>query len=387
MSVKASLLKGISEETVKSLIPIQTAPLEENPEVMFVRSEKLNEGELPKSLFAICRAGSGVDNIPVDWCTKNGIVVFNAPGANANAVAEWTLWAIITASRNFASALEFVKNNRYLSVEELEKTRGEYRGYEIRGKSIYVIGAGKIGSAVIRNCRALGMKVFAHDPWAKKENFSGATEVKKLEGVPECDFVTLHIAYTKKTAGLIGKKFFERMKNGTVLVNSARGEIVDRESLKDALKSDKISVYVTDFHNHELALLFPKSFVSLPHLGASTHEAEEGATETVAKQLLDFWNSGEIRNSVNFQAFLPEERRENTVRFVICNLNIPGIIHKVTGVFSEFGYNVCYDGHPHPKNNPAAYMIFDIDNPDRNLETAMQKISRIEGVTKIRLIK
>lgn len=395
--MKVAILNNIPSDGLTKTIPsFQEVGLEENPEAIFVRSENLKNKNLPGSIHAICRAGTGTDNVSLDWCNENGVVVFNAPGANTNSVKELVISVIIAASRNLFQARQYVHERHGEKREIIEGGRSKFMGSEIHGKSIYLVGAGKIGALVSEALQALGMKVFIYDPWAPEENFRGATKVEKFESVPECEFISIHCSPGKETEGLIGKEFLERVPRGIILINSARGEIVDREAIKEALVGGHVSTYISDFHDPNIATKFPgdsrvgKStgqFFSFPHLGASTHEAQERAFSMVAQQFLKFWQTGAIKNSVNFPTCTPSAVENGSRRLVVSNFNAPGAIGRITNVLGAHGHNISYMLDRSPRGSAVGYNVIDIDNPDENVGQAMEKISELKGVTKVRVIK
>lgn len=382
--MKIALLKGIKKSYVSDIITdFEEVSPNDKPDVLFLRSEKLKEFDVPESLFAICRAGSGTDNIPLDYCTKKGIVVFNAPGANANSVKEITIALLIASARNIPSILKYVDYRLGWSREAIEKNRAGFKGKEIYGKTLGIVGVGAIGSMVGQAAADLGMYVCGFDKYAPDKNFRRIRRAKNLEEVAGCDFISIHCALTNETAGILDKNFFSRVKPGTILLNFARPELVDNDALKAALANSRIAQYLSDFHDPDLRSNFP-GVTTLNHAGANTEEAEENAQVKVARQFLDFWTSGTVENSTNFENCKPEP--PTGCRFLIMNRNIPGMEHKIKGILAEAGHNICYSLDKSPADNPTGYNIIDIENESGLTGEAAKKISEIEGVLKVRTI-
>ncbi|MEK9179909.1 MAG: NAD(P)-dependent oxidoreductase [Patescibacteria group bacterium] len=382
--MKATLLAGVKKENLTGILPdLELVPLDQPPDVIFVRSDKF---DIPQSVFAICRAGSGTDNIDLARCNENGIVVFNASGANANAVKEWVDWGIKTAARKMHLVLEFVQAHRDKSRDELEKERSNFVGAEIAGKSIGVVGVGEVGRLVITSCLDDGMKVYAYDLFSKDKNFRGAQKVASIEELAHCDFISFHCSLTEKTRGLVNEAFLHKMKPGFILINTVRHELVDAQALAAALEDCRVGMYVSDFHDPDLASRFPDRVITTPHIGASTKEAEQNAQELVARRFASFWTTGTIDNSVNFETYRSNQRNGNC-RFVIVNRNVPGMEHKIKGAIAEVGYNICRSHDESPTDLPLGYNIIDIDNADEKVDEIVQKISAIEGVKKVRVIR
>ena len=382
--MKVTIFNNVSKKYLTEQIPdFQEVSFQDEPEVIFVRSEKLKDQPLPKSLIAICRPGAGVDNIPIDWCNKNGVVIFNAPGANANAVKELVIWALISASRKVLPAIQFLNENSALNNTEIEKLKGNYQGSEIANKRIYIIGLGTIGSLVAKTCRALEMTVYAYDPYAPKEKFNDLIKINSLEDVPACDFISIHSVLTPETAKLVNENFLNKVKPGVKLLNFARAELIDQEALYAAMRKDLVSIYASDFPDAKLKTLFPDRAIFLPHLGASTLEAEEGALSMVTRQLINFWNEGQIENSVNFPSCRLE--MNDYFRLIVSNFNVPGMISEITKLLGESGYNVT--AMVNKSRGEVGYNIIDIDNPSSDMSSVIGQIMNIQGVTKVRYLK
>ncbi|MDP2598570.1 MAG: NAD(P)-dependent oxidoreductase [Candidatus Liptonbacteria bacterium] len=382
--MKVAVLNKISEERLLKILPgAQIVGIGDAPDVIFVRSAKVSEADLSDSLAAICRAGAGVNNIPVGLCSKRGIVVFNAPGANANAVKELVVWALISASRNTARAIRH--SDEWTKGQGIEKIKAAYAGVELAGKAIFIVGMGVIGRLVAKACHDLGMAIHAYDPYAPAESFIGAARVVSLEKLPACDYVSLHAVFTKETEGICNTAFFEKLRGGVHLLNFARGELVDSSALREGLRTGKIATYTSDFYDRAIAEEFPEEAVFLPHLGASTREAEGKSLEMVVHQFARFWSHGAIENSVNFPACSPESP-SGDLRIVVSNVNIPGMLAKITEAISSAGCNICYLMDKSTKGNEFGYNVIDIDDA-RGVAKVAELISHIPGVTKVRVIK
>lgn len=265
---------------------------------ILVRSQDMHDMEFSPELKAVARAGAGVNNIPLDRCAEQGIVVFNTPGANANAVKELVLCGLLLAARNVPAALTWAKGLTEDVSKQVEKGKSQFAGHEIMGKTLGVIGLGAIGRKVAASAKALGMEIAGYDPYYTSggEGISVYTDLKEMLGV--CDFVTLHLPATDSTKGMINKEMFEAMKTGAVLLNFSRDKLVNDIDLAVALEAGKIAQYVTDFPNDNL--VGREKVILLPHLGASTEEAEDNCAVMAVEQMRDYFENGNIINSVNF---------------------------------------------------------------------------------------
>ncbi|MEG2719468.1 MAG: 3-phosphoglycerate dehydrogenase, partial [Clostridia bacterium] len=281
------------------------------PEGILVRSADMHEMELPETLLAIARAGAGTNNIPIEECSKRGIVVFNTPGANANAVAELVICGLMLGSRNVAGGIDWATslNGKGDEVPKLvEKGKGQFAGPEVRGKTLGVVGLGAIG-AIVANAavQGLGMEVVGYDPYISVESaWSLSRAVKRCNNMDElfaqADYITVHVPLMESTRGLLGTASIAKMKDGVHLLNFSRAELADADALKAALESGKVASYVTDFPTQ--AVLEMKNAVTIPHLGASTPESEENCAQMAAAELRDYLENGQIRNSVNLPEML-----------------------------------------------------------------------------------
>ncbi len=364
----------------------ECSKLSKNADGIVVRSYKLHALEISSSLKAIGRAGSGVNNIPVNICTEKGVVVFNTPGANANAVKELVLCGLLMSSRNVVAGVNWLDTLRETDQDTarlVEKNKNMFKGSEIMGKKLGVIGLGSIGMLVANAAESLGMSVTGFDPFISVESaWQLSSTVKKANELnsmlAESDFLSLHVPLSVSTKGFLNKKLFLKMKKGIRVMNFSRGELVDGKDLVKALDNDIVIKYVTDFPSKEL--LGVKNVVCIPHLGASTAEAEENCAVMVANQMIDFMKNGNIKHSINFpNCFLD---RNGETRLIIINQNIPAMIEKITKIIAEEKLNIteminksCGD---------IAYNIVDVSGSIT--EAALKKIGEAEGIIRVRKI-
>jgi len=356
-----------------------------NPDAILVRSFNMHEMEILPSVKAIARAGSGVNNIPVDKCSERGIVVFNTPGANANGVKELTLTALFITSRNVLPAVEWAKTliGKGDEVPRLiEKGKSNFAGTELKGKTLGVVGLGAIGVMVANSAIDLGMKVIGYDPYISIEAAWGLnTKVTRAPGfeklLSESDYITLHVPLNDSTRGLMNHEKFSVMKKGAKLLNFSRGGLVNNKDLKNAISDKTVSTYITDFPDEEL--LQTENVICIPHLGASTAEAEENCARMAATQLRNFLEKGNIKNSVNFPD-TEADYQPDTSRIIIANRNIPAMVGQITSVMADKNINISQIVNKH--KNGLAYNIIDTDNPiDDEL---IKRISGIEGIIMVR---
>jgi D-3-phosphoglycerate dehydrogenase len=360
-----------------------------DPHAVLLRSHKLETADLTLSLRAVARAGAGVNNVPVEACTDKGIVVFNTPGANANAVKELVLTALLLASRNVVGGIEFVRGLGGIDDEaeldrlvEAEKKR--FKGRELLGKSLGVVGLGAIGSMVAKAALDLGMEVLGFDPAISVDAaWRLPSQVQRMENLPSlfsrADFVTLHVPLLPDTVGMINEDSLRSFRRGSVLLNFARQPIVDADSLGDALADGRIGLYVADFPVPGLA--DHPNVLLTPHLGASTEEAEENCAVMAAMQLVDFLETGNIRNSVNFPAVTLEPA--GGYRLAVTNRNVPGALGNMTAVLASRGINVV-DMINKSRGNVAYNLIDVADEPEQGL---IDDICAIESVMNVREFK
>lgn len=356
-----------------------------NPEAIVLRSHKLHDMTINPDLLAIGRAGAGVNNIPVDRCTDQAVVVFNAPGANANAVKELVFMGMLLSSRDVLGGLAFVKS---LPVdaslgEQVEKNKSRFGGEELQGKSLGVIGLGAIGSMVANTAVDFGLKVYGLDPfisinWA----WSLSPQVRRVESIKallkKVDYISLHVPSTPETQAFFNASIMADMKPGTVVLNFARPDIVDEADMADALNNHVVKQYLTDFPSQ--TLVEHPSVISIPHLGASTREAEENCAIMIANQMKDFLTLGNIVNSVNYPTCAMEPTGKN--RLAITNDNVPNIIGQVTSILANNGLNISEMVNKSRGN--IAYTLIDLDGDvSSNL---VDEITNLDGVKRVRLI-
>ena len=364
---------------------------EEDPDGVLIRSTKLSPASLNLSLKAISRAGVGVNNIPLDDCTERGIVVFNTPGANANAVKELVLAALMLSSRNVFSSIDFVKNLGHLDRMEdlepfLEENKKQFKGRELSGSTLGVLGLGSIGSKVARMGVALDMKVIGYDKalsveaaWRLPSQVEPADTIEEL--FKKSDFITLHIPAIDSTKGLINSHLLKHC-NRTSLLNFARKEVVDDESIIGALEKNNLSNFITDFPTPTLIKRANEQgdVILLPHIGASTSQAEENCAVMATEQITDFLQNGNITNSVNFPNV--NLARSTEYRLAITNKNVPAMIGQIATNLGELGLNIV--DMTNVSRGDIAYNLIDVENEIQ--EDAVDKLSQIENVLNVRLV-
>ena len=315
------------------------------PDAILVRSAAMHEMTFNKELKAIGRAGAGVNNSPIDRCSKEGIVVFNTPGANANAVAELVIAGLLMSGRKIVDGVEWAKTLKGQGAEVpklVEKGKSQFVGPEMRGKTLGVIGLGAIG-AIVANAasRGLGMNVLGFDPFISVESaWSLSTTIHRASSaddvIAQADYITFHVPLNDKTRGTINADMIAKMKDGVVLLNFSRGELADTAAVKDALASGKLSKYVTDFPNDDL--IGVENVICIPHLGASTPESEENCASMAAAEIRDYLENGSIHNSVNFPELQLGE--PEAIRVLVLHENIPNMIATITSAASKEGINI-----------------------------------------------
>lgn len=348
-----------------------------------VRSQDMKSMEFSDNLLAIARAGVGVNNIPTDECAEKGIVVFNTPGANANAVKELVIAGMLLASRNIIAASNWAASLEDDIAKQVEKGKSQFKGNELKGKTLGVIGLGGIGVPVVNAAISLGMNVIGYDAYLSVNNALHLSKHAKVvdnldEMLPYCDFLTVHVHANAETNGMINKHVFSQMKEGAVLLNYARASIVDTEALKEALYSCKISKYVTDFPNSDMVGL--PNVIITPHLGASTDEAEDNCAEMAVDQMMDYIENGNIKNSVNFPSVNMGVCRVAS-RVGILNKNIPNMIGSITSAISELNIS----NLTNRSRGQYAYTLLDLDSPIT--EEAINHLKAVDGIISVRVIK
>lgn len=351
-----------------------------NPDGIILRSFKMHDMELPSSLRAVARAGAGVNNIPIDKCTENGIVVFNTPGANANAVKELVIAALLLSSRKIVQGIEWAKTlvGEGDAVSSLiEKGKSNFAGPEIQGKTLGVVGLGAIGVRVANAAHHLGMDVVGYDPflsvdaaWHLTRFAHKANSLDEL--LSKADYVTIHVPATPSTKGMFNSEAFANMKKGARLLNFSRGELVDENDVQAALESGELASYITDFASE--ALLKNEKVICLPHLGASTPESEENCAVMSANELKDFIENGNIKNSVNFPNC--DMGKAEGARVTVLHKNVPSMIKNITDVFASRGVNIANMLNKSKGDN--AYTMIDVDG---KCDTAL--VDQIEAMTDV----
>ncbi len=356
-----------------------------NADGIMVRSAVMHDMEFNPELKAIARAGAGVNNIPLDRCSEAGIVVFNTPGANANGVKELAVCALLLAARDVVGGIEWAKSLAGTAdvAKQVEKGKSKFAGTEIAGKTLGVIGLGAIGGLIANTALALGMNVIGCDPflsvegaWNLDHHIVRANTFDEI--FEKCDFITLHVPATKDTKNMICAESIAKMKDGVKIINLSRADLVNVAELAVALESGKVSRYVTDFPTEDVLNL--PSVVAIPHLGASTEEAENNCAVMAARQLDDYLKNGNIRNSVNFPAL--EMPRTTASRICVLHANIPAVITGITAALAEEGLNI--ESMANKSKGDNAYTVMDVSSVPS--DAAVAHIATIAGVTKVRVV-
>ena len=354
---------------------------------VLVRSAVLHETEFGDSLLAIARAGAGVNNIPLDRCANEGIVVFNTPGANANGVKELVIAGLLLAARDVVGGIEWCKENKGDAniAKSVEKAKKAFAGYEIKGKKLGVIGLGAIGAEVANTAAALGMEVYGYDPyisinaaWALSRDVKHITSVDTI--YQECDYITVHVPLLDSTKGMINAETIGQMKDGVVVLNFARDLLVDDDAMAAALEAGKVRRYVTDFPNPKSVAM--KNVIAIPHLGASTEESEDNCAKMAVEELMDYLENGNIRNSVNYPNCDMGVCRAAS-RVAVLHLNVPNMIGQITGILASGNVNI--SDMTNKSRDKYAYTLLDLENPAD--EGMVEKLKAIKGVLRVRVIK
>ncbi len=356
-------------------------------EAILVRSASMHEMELSDDLVAVARAGAGVNNIPLDKCAEKGIVVFNTPGANANGVKELVVAAMLLASRDIVGGIEWIKENKDDEgiAKAAEKAKKAFAGTEIAGKKLGIIGLGAIGVLVANAANRLGMEVYGCDPYLSVDNALNMsrdiTIVKTYEEIYDvCDFITVHVPLLDSTKGMFDKAAFDKMKDGVVFLNFSRDTLVNEPDMKVALESGKVKKYVVDFPNPTTVNL-PNTIVT-PHLGASTQESEDNCAKMAVKEIRDFIENGNIKNSVNYPA-CDAGVCATEGRIAVAHKNVHSMLSQFTTLFANDGINI--ENMVNKSRGDYAYTIFDICNP--STEKLVNELQAIDGVIKVRIVK
>ncbi|MFP4697424.1 MAG: phosphoglycerate dehydrogenase [Eubacteriales bacterium] len=359
---------------------------EENAEAILVRSYKMHDMDLPKNLEAIGRAGAGVNNIPIDKCSEEGIVVFNTPGANANGVKELVIASLFLSSRDIIGGVEWVnglKGETEIS-KKVEKGKKQFAGPEILGKKLGVIGLGAIGSMVANAARSLGMEVVGYDPFISVEAAWGLSRTVKRclsldELVSDCDYISIHVPLLDATKGILNKDMFSKMKDNVRIFNFSRAGLVNEDDLEEAINSGKVAKYVTDFPNERV--LGMNNVINIPHLGASTPESEENCAIMAVNEIVDYIENGNITNSVNYPA-CNMGVCSTVSRIAINHKNIPNMVGQITTLLANKGLNIA--DMLNKSKEDWAYTLIDIE--DEVSENVVNEIKNIEGIVKVRVL-
>lgn len=357
----------------------------ENPDAIMVRSASMHDMEMPESLLAIARAGAGTNNIPVADCANKGIVVFNTPGANANAVKELVVLGMLLSSRKVTKAIDWcktIKDEGDNVGKTVEKGKSAFAGPELKGKTLGVIGLGAIGRLVAEAAVDLGMDVIGYDPYLPEDAVlkKGITVNNNLDEIfPVADYITVHVPLTPDTKHMINRESIEKMKDTVRIMNFARGDLADSDAVIEALDEGKMACYVTDFPDAKV--IGVDGVIAIPHLGASTPESEENCAAMGAQELIDYLVDGNIKNSVNMPpVFMP---RTGVARVTIIHKNQPNMIATITDTFSKDGVNIA--SFEDKSRGDIAYSIIECDSDVTDV--AAKEIEAIDGVIRVRVIK
>lgn len=358
----------------------------DNEDAIIVRSAKMHDMPISDSLLAVARAGAGYNNIPVDKCSERGIVVFNTPGANANAVKELTIAGMLLAGRDIVGGIEWartLKGEGDKVAALVEKGKNHFVGPELKGKKLAVIGLGAIGTMVANAGHALEMDVYGYDPFLSVEHalmlsraVHKAGDLDKL--LAEADFVSLHLPLTDKTRGMVGADMLSKFKPGAALLNFSRGELVDGAAVLEAVKAGRLRRYVTDFPSEDM--LGAEGVIALPHLGASTPESEDNCAEMAAQELASYLTRGAIINSVNYPACDPGYT--DGARLCVLHANVPNMVGSVTALLAAQGINIA--NMVNKSRGALAYTVIDADGEIG--ANVVKAVAAVENVYKVRLI-
>ncbi len=358
----------------------------QNPDGVLVRSAAMHDMELPASLQAIARAGAGVNNIPVEKCSEQGIVVFNTPGANANAVKELVVAALLLSSRKIVAGMEWaqtLKGEGDAVPKLTEKGKSAFAGPEIKGKKLGVIGLGAIGILVANVAKSLGMEVYGYDPylsvdaaWNLSRAIHHASDYEQI--FANCDYITMHVPLTNDTREFINEKTLSSMKDGVRILNFSRAELVNVPAMKKAIEDGKVASYVVDFPTEDV--LGTENILVIPHLGASTPESEDNCAMMAADEMMDYLENGNITHSVNYPDMKVE--RGTVCRVCVLHRNEPNMLTKISGVLGELGINI--DSMNNRSKKEYAYTLLDVDAVPG--DDCLQKIQAIDGVIRLRKI-
>lgn len=358
----------------------------DKPDAILVRSAKLHDIELNDELKAIARAGAGVNNIPIDKCSEKGIVVFNTPGANANAVKELVLAGMLLSSRPIYNAMQWlntVKDDENIA-DLAEKEKSKFTGCELQGKSLGVIGLGAIGLNVANMALHLGMDVYGYDPYLSIESaWQLSRRVKLVKSIEEVykhsDYITIHVPMNDSTKNMIDKNAIKLMRPGVIVLNYARGGLVNEDDMIDALETNKVHKYVSDFASSKM--MNQKDFICTPHLGASTPEAEENCAVMAVHQLMDYLENGNIKNSVNLPNVSME--RSGEIRITCFHLNAPNMLAQISQAISSANLNI--ENMINKSKKEYAYTIVDVDQAD--IDDVVENLKCIPSMLRVQVYK
>ncbi|MCH4031126.1 MAG: phosphoglycerate dehydrogenase [Lachnospiraceae bacterium] len=386
--INVACLNNISEKGLALFTSAYNTKAElADADLVLVRSAKMHDMELPDKLLAIGRAGAGVNNIPLDKCAEAGIVVFNTPGANANAVKEEVIAAMLLGSRDYVDAMKWVEDNKEDAniAKDAEKAKKAFAGREIMGKKLGVIGLGAIGQLVCNAAVALGMEVLGYDPYLSvNAAWNLSSKVEHIEDVNEiyrqCDYITIHVPAMDSTKGMIGRTAFDQMKEGVVLINCARDTLVDEPALIDAVKTGRVAHYITDFATPGITGL--EHTITFPHLGASTEEAEENCAKMAVRELRDYVENGNIVHSVNFPSCTMGVCHTAS-RVAVLHRNVPSMISRITDAFGDAGCNIA--NMSNQSKGAYAYTLLDLDSAVP--QDVIEKIKASKDIIRVRVIK
>ena len=355
----------------------------ENPDGIMVRSAVMHEMEFAPSLKAIARAGAGVNNIPIERCSENGIVVFNTPGANANGVKELAICALLLAARDVVGGIAWANTLTEDVAKQVEKGKSKFGGTELMGKTLGVIGLGAIGGKIANTAIHLGMNVIGCDPFLSIEgawnlNHRVSRAATYDEVFEKSDYITLHVPATKDTKNMICAESIAKMKNGVKIINLSRADLVNAAELKASLAEGKVSAYVTDFPTEEV--INTPGVVAIPHLGASTEESEDNCAVMAARELDDYLKNGNIKNSVNYPNV--EMPRSAVARICVLHQNIPSILTKITAAVADEGLNI--ENMTNKSKGENAYTVLDVSSTPS--DDAIARIASVEGINRVRVI-
>lgn len=360
----------------------------DQPQGILLRSQKLHDYAFPESVLGIARAGAGTNNIPVKACTEKGIVVFNTPGANANAVKELVIASLLLSVRPILRGAQWVQTLSGDNVEEqAEAQKSQFAGTELEGKKLGIIGLGSIGAMVANDAYRLGMEVVGYDPYVSVDTaWTISRRVKRANDIAEvfstCDFITVHVPLMENTHHLVGEAELAKMKSTTKLFNFSRKEIVDTDAVLRALKADRLAGYTTDFADEQL--LHNEKVLVLPHLGASTEEAEVNCAKMAARTLKKFLEFGTIKRSVNFPTV--EMAFHSPYRLTIINRNVPNMLGQISSIIAESGINI--DNMLNRGREDFAYTLADVASEDEALLNQLaDKLRENENIVRVRVIK